>query len=211
MIKLVWRPSVNAALRRIAVTMSLIVAAPVLAAPQAGQRKPQSDRKTQTVKQARIPAPAVQPVVTPSPAAMADTTSQAVMTPPATNPMSSGAARQDVAPVNPYLAGWFRSTSVSELPNLAAQQLGTSAQWAIRGVTGMTSLPGQLVDALPSIKRVFPTGGRELWVLNVKCPAEMLAGQYFFPANALRDAVNGLLGTLNESQLLMFDIQLVCT
>jgi len=110
--------------------------------------------------------------------------------------------------VNPYLAGWFRPTPVSELPNLAAQQLVASAQWVIQGVT---SLPGQVVDTLPSIKRVFPTGGRELWVANVKCPAEMVAGQYFFPANALRDAVNGLLGTLNESQLLTFDIQLVCS
>lgn len=111
-------------------------------------------------------------------------------------------------PVNPYLAGWFRPTPASELPSLAAQQLDTSAQWAVKSVT---NLPGQLAKALPSIKRVFPTGGRELWVVSAKCPVEMMTGQSFSPADALRDVVNGLLETLNETQLLKFDIQLVCS
>lgn len=222
----------NAALRGIAIAVSLAVASPVMAAPQEGQRKSISDRKAQTGKQARKPAPvarikapddtapepgtpvepapAVNPSLTLPVAAMVDTQSHAVVTsPPTTHVPSEAPPMRQAGPsaVNPYLAGWFRPTPVTELPNLAAQQLGANAQWAMRSVT---SLPGQVVDALPSIKRVFPTGGRELWVANVKCPAEMVTGQYFFPANALRDVVNGLLGTLNESRLLTFDIQLVC-
>lgn len=232
MIRALRRHSVDAALRGIAIAISLVVAAPVLAAPQTGQRKPLADRKAQTAKQARkpaavagpkapmvaapargtskTPASAVQRGVPPPAAAMADRTAPAVTALPGTNRMPAEAAGKDTVapPVNPYLAGWFRPTPVSELPSLAAWQLGTSAQWAIKSVT---SLPSQLADALPSIKRVFPTGGRELWVVNAKCPAEMATGQYFFPANALRDAVNGLLGTLNETQLLKFDIQLVCS
>lgn len=112
------------------------------------------------------------------------------------------------APVNPYLAGWFKPTPPSELPALAAQQVGVSAQWVLQNLIG---LPNQVLGALPSIKRVYPTGGRELWVVSMKCPAEMVTGQYFLPANALRDAVNGLLGMLNDSQLFAFDIQLVCS
>lgn len=232
MIRAPRRPSVDAAWRGIAIAISLIIAAPVLAAPQAGQRKPVTDGKAKTVKQARkpasvagpkaptvavpaldtskTPASVVQPDVPPPVAAMADTTAPAVTAFPQTKPMPADAARENTVapPVNPYLAGWFRPTPVSELPSLAAQQLGTSAQWAVKSVT---SLPGQLAEALPSIKRVFPTGGRELWVVSAKCPAEMATGQSFLPANALRDVVNGLLGTLNETQLLKFDIQLVCS
>ncbi|MGQ9686272.1 MAG: hypothetical protein ACUVT2_08215 [Thiobacillaceae bacterium] len=212
--------------------MSLIVAAPVLAAPQVGQRETVVDRKALTVKKTRkpaavarskafdamaqapaipeTPASAVRASVPPPAAMVTDRAAPAVMTSPQTNAIPAVAAGENsvVPPVNPYLAGWYRPTLVSELPNLAAQQLGTSAQWAVKSVT---NLPGQLAEALPSIKRVFPTGGRELWVVNAKCPAEIATGQSFLPANALREVVNGLLGTLNETQLLKFDIQLVCS
>lgn len=222
----------NAGLRGGAIVVSLTLALPVVAAPQGGQHKSAAVSKAQAGKQVRKPAtqartqvsgpgthepgkavappPVVTPGVTPPVAAKSDMTATAAVTTPPTTPMPSEVAREHVAPpsVNPYLAGWFRPTPVSELPNLAAQQLGANAQWAIQSVT---TFPGKVVEALPSIKRVFPTGGRELWVVNAKCPAEMVTGQYFFPANALRDAVNGLLGTLNESQLLTFDIQLVCS
>ncbi|MCX7672587.1 MAG: hypothetical protein N2Z63_03155 [Thiobacillaceae bacterium] len=109
---------------------------------------------------------------------------------------------------NPYLAGWFTPTPAAELPRIAARQLQDNAQWTYDHVL---TLPGKLVDTLPRIKRVFPTGGRELWVANIRCPAEMATGQYLLPANALRDMVNGLLERLNESRLLAFDIQLVCS
>lgn len=230
MIRALRCPSMDAALR--AIVISLVIAAPVLAAPQTGQRETVVDRKALTVKKTRkpasvagpkaptvaapargtskTPASAVQPSVPPPAATMADTTAAAVMTSPQRNTMPAEATGENTVapPVNPYLAGWFRPTPASELPSLAAQQLGTSAQWAVKSVT---SLPGQLVEALPSIKRVFPTGGRELWVVSAKCPVEMMTGQSFSPADALRDVVNGLLETLNETQLLKFDIQLVCS
>lgn len=224
------RPSVNAGMRCIAIAVSLVIALPVLAASEGGQRKAVADRKAQAGKPVRAPAahartrapdvtahekttgpaPAVIPGVTPPVAAVADTIATAAVSSPTLMPLPSEVARENAAapPVNPYLAGWFRPTPASELPNLAARQLAANTQWAIESVT---TLPGKVVDALPSIKRVFPTGGRELWVVNAKCPAEMVTGQYFFPANALRDAVNGLLGTLNEYQVLTFDIQLVCS
>lgn len=232
MIRAIRRPSVNSALRGIAIAMSLIAPAPVLAALQVGQHETVVDRKALTVKKTRkpaalarskaldataqapsipeIPASAVRASVPPPAAVVTDRSAPAVMTSPQTNAFPAGAAGENsvVPPVNPYLAGWYRPTLVSELPNLAAQQLGTSAQWAVKSVTG---LPGRLVEVLPSIKRVFPTGGRELWVVSAKCPAEMMTGQYFSPADALRDVVNGLLETLNETQLLKFDIQLVCS
>ncbi len=109
---------------------------------------------------------------------------------------------------NPYLAGWFRPTPPEQVPELAARQLGANAAYAWHSIV---TLPAKVVDALPSIKRVFPTGERELWVANLRCPAEMATGQYYLPANALREAVNGLLQQLNESRLLPFDIQLVCS
>lgn len=129
--------------------------------------------------------------------------------PPVPEPDPQPSATAPAVPAaNPYLAGWFRPTPSAELPQLAARQLASNAQWIYASVV---SLPGKVVDSLPSVKRVFPTGGRELWVANIKCPAEMVAGQYFIPANALRDAVNGVLGTINELRLLAFDIQLVCS
>jgi hypothetical protein len=223
----------NAVLLGTAIAVSVAIASPGMAAPQEGQRKSISERRAQTDRPARKPAtakrtqapdavapmmgtidepaPAVKPIDTPSVAAMVETQAPAVVTapPPTHKPGEAPPPVHAVPPAaNPYLVGWFKPTPASELPKLAAQQLGTSMQWAIQSVTG---LPGQVVDALPKIKRVFPTGGRELWVANMKCPAEMVTGQYFFPANALRDTVNGLLGTLNESRLLAFDIQLVCS
>lgn len=232
LIRALRRPGANAGLRGVAIAVSLAIALPVLAAAQGGERKSVVANKAQAGKQVRKSAvqarahapvatahgtakaseavPAAESSVTLPLAAQVDTTATIAVTPPPTAPTHSKAAREDAAPpiVNPYLAGWFRPTPVAELPNLAAQQFGTHAQWAIQSVTGV---PGQVVAALPSIKRVFPTGGRELWVVNAKCPAEMVTGQYFFPANAVRDVVNGLLGTLNASQLLTFDIQLVCS
>ncbi len=231
-IRALRRPLVRAAWRGLAVALTLCVTAPVQAASAVAPRKPasivkaHSDKKvrrvepraqsvTPAVKSAesappRAPSAASTPMVMPPVAATPDTQPLAVLTPPPGNPLSAEAATQQTphAPENPYLAGWFRPTPASELPNLAAQQIGASTQWVVNGVK---NLPGQVIDALPKIKRVFPTGARELWVVSMKCPAEMVTGQYFLPADAMRDVVNGLLGTLNESRMLTFDIQLVCS
>ncbi len=233
-----WRSRLSTGLQGIAIAVSLIIAASALAAPQAEQRKSVADRKAQAGRQVSKPAtlvrtqspgataqrtgpdgetasrakPAVAPPVSvraetaPAPAA---TSPAAAISLPATPTHGEAALGNTHAPtVNPYLAGWFTPTPVSEIPNLAVQQLNVSAQWAIQSVT---TLPGKVVDLLPSIKRVFPTGGRELWVVNGKCPVEMVTGQYLLPANVVRDAISGLLETINESRLLAFDIQLVCS
>lgn len=216
----------------LALVLCLIL--PGHAAQQSSPRKPGAERQTKTAQATRVVAPmrasqtsptlsSSSPALEPAPAA----TDPASPVPPAVTPVaaenpSSGASAASPVPVagpapspsaaapatNPYLAGWYVPTSVNELPRLAAQQLSASVRWTYATVVG---LPGNVVEALPKIRRVFPTGGRELWVANLKCPAEMVTGQYFFPANALRDAVNGLLGTINEMRLFNFDIQLVCS
>lgn len=229
-IRMLGRYNVNACVRGIATAALLAMAVPVMAAASDGQRKGVTEKRTQAAKPVRKAAsqttaptasapeqgrlneavPVPPPTIPPSAAALNETASVAAVpaVPKAGEANAASTANAAVPAENPYLAGWFRPTPVSELPKLAAQQLGANAQWAIQSVT---TFPGKVAEALPSIKRVFPTGGRELWVANVKCPAEMVTGQYFFPANAVRDVVNGLLGTLNESQLLTFDIQLVCS
>lgn len=121
---------------------------------------------------------------------------------------AAAAAVPAAYPVNPYLSGWYRPVPAAALPAMALGQLNYNARYVSDSVS---AIPGKLADALPSIKTVHPTGGRDLVVANLKCPAEMITGQYFIPANAMREGVNGLFGKLNETQLLKFDIQLVCS
>lgn len=224
-------------LSRLLLALALCLVLPSHAAPQSPPRKASADKQAKPAKAKRtavpkavtstpvparpeaasagpaLPTPRPAPPVvvaaptSPAPAAPAALATGATPSPAGTT--ASGTATVVTAPAtNPYLAGWYVPTPVNDLPRLAAQQLTVSAQWTYANVI---NLPGNLIDALPRIKRVFPTGGRELWVVNLKCPAEMLTGQYFLPANALRDAVNGLLVAINEMRLLKFDIQLVCS
>ncbi len=144
-----------------------------------------------------VPAQAMAPATAALPAAPA---------PAVAAPQAAPAARPQGG--NPYLAGWYRPTPVAVLPAMAVGQLAQNARYVSDSVT---SLPGKLSDALPRIKTVHPTGGRDLVVASLKCPAEMVTGQYFMPANALREGVSGLLSRLNETQWLKFDIQLVCS
>ena len=109
---------------------------------------------------------------------------------------------------NPYLAGWYRPVPATALPAMAIQQLNDNARYVSEAVT---SIPAKLADALPTIKTVHPTGSRDLVVASLKCPAEMMMGRSLAPADLLREGVNGLLAKLNESRLLRFDIQLVCS
>jgi len=159
-----------------------------------------------------MPAAAGVAIPTPTPALAAAapvvvaTVPVAAPTVPAVAPAASAApAAQSV---NPYLAGWYRPVPAVVLPVMAMGQINYSARYVSDRVT---SLPSKLADALPSIKTVHPTGGRDLVVVNLKCPVETMTGQYMLPANAMREGVNGLLSKLNETQLLNFDIQLVCS
>jgi len=165
-----------------------------------------------------VSQPAVQPVVTAPtqvlPPAAAVAKPAAVITATAV-PAVGVVAAPVVAPaapaaqtVNPYLTGWYRPIPAAALPAVAVGQLNYTARYVSDRVT---SIPSKLADALPIIKTVHPTGGRDLVVANLKCPVEMMAGQYMLPANAMREGVNGLLSKLNETQLLKFDIQLVCS
>lgn len=161
---------------------------PVMAAPQVAERA--------TPIQPGMAAAATPVAVAPS-AAVA-----AVATPAAAAPVPAA------APQNPYLAGWYRPVPAAALPAMAVGQLNDNARYVSDAVT---SIPAKVADALPSIKTVHPTGGRDLVVANLKCPVEMVTGQYFIPANAMREGINGLFNKLNDSQLLKFDIQLVCS
>lgn len=234
------KPATHTGVGLLVMALSLTLAAPVLAAPSATKagvtvskhktvratsHRPQLTKKASAApaalggnKLAATPAPMV---AVSKPAVIAPTqvlpTAAVVAVPAAAlaatpSPALAVAAAPVVAPaapaVNPYLAGWYRPIPAAALPAAALGQLNYNARYVSDSVT---SIPGKLADALPSIKTVHPTGGRDLVVANLKCPVEMMTGQNMLPANALREGVNGLLSKLNETQLLKFDIQLVCS
>ncbi|MFN3593122.1 MAG: hypothetical protein ACK4TK_00370 [Thiobacillaceae bacterium] len=225
--------------RLLAAALSLALTVPVLAATRVGKNEATTNKKpvvkaklksapltqrgaaTPTMSRPAvasvppgvipgIPQPSLQVTpVQPSPAA------QAAPAPAARAPVMAGTAiAPAAAPLpaaatqNPYLAGWYRPVPVAALPAMAVGQLNENARYVS---DALTSIPAKVADALPSIKTVHPTGGRDLVVANLKCPAEMVTGQYLGPANAMREGINGALNKLNDSQLLKFDIQLVCS
>lgn len=221
--------------------LSMAMAVPVLAANPAGKTPSAAGRKSVVQAKTRPLPAAAQVAVTSAPAvpkAAAEAMQPSIVTPVATpaerGPTVPSAAAVMAAPVavvqapalaavaisaaaapgpaaapqNPYLAGWYRPVPAAALPAMAVGQLNYNARYVSDAVT---SIPAKVVDALPSIKTVHPTGGRDLVVANLKCPAEMITGQYFIPANAMREGINGLFNRLNDSQLLKFDIQLVCS
>lgn len=224
--------------RLLAAWLCMSVATPILAAHPAGKARPVASHKA--VHQAKtmpaaaqvaassapiapkaaakamqkgpvtaVATPAEQGQTVPS-AAAATATPVAVVQAPAVAAMAIPAAAAPApapAPQNTYLAGWYRPVPAAALPAMAIEQLGDNARYVSDAVT---SIPTKLAEAMPRIKTVHPTGGRDLVVASLKCPVEMMTGQYLTPANALREGINGLLGRLNDSQLLEFDIQLVC-
>lgn len=226
--------------RYLAALLSMAMTVPVLAANPAGKTRLAASQKAVVPAKAK-PAPAVMAAVTSAPTvsraaaeaqqpsplttvAMAaerrptvPTTAAAVAAPvavvqaPTVAAVAIPAAAAPVpaaAPQNPYLAGWYRPVPAAALPAMVVGQLNDNARYVSDVVT---SIPAKVAEALPRIKTVRPTGGRDLLVASLKCPAEMITGQYFIPANALREGINGLFNKLNDSQLLKFDIQLVCS
>lgn len=236
------KPAAHAGVSLLSLTLSLTLAAPVLAASaatktaataskhkttNAKKQKLQLTKKAPTASTAGAgdtpaarPTPVVavsQPTLQPAvaapaqalPAVAAAVTPAAVIAVPTVAPAPVAAPAAPAAQmVNPYLAGWYRPIPAAALPAVAVAQLNYSARYVSDSVT---SIPGKLADALPSIKTVHPTVGRDLVVANLKCPVEMVTGQYMLPANAMREGVNGLFSRLNDTQLLKFDIQLVCS
>lgn len=225
----------------LAALLSVALAVPVLAAHPAGKTRSAPTQKSMVQAKTKPAPAAPLVAVTPAPIvpkaaaeAMQPSPVTAVTTPAERGPTTASAAAAmatrvamvqapavaavavpataapvpAAAPPNPYLAGWYRPVPAAALPAMAVGQLNYNARYVSDAVT---SIPAKVADALPSIKTVHPTGGRDLVVANLKCPAEMLTGQYFIPANAMREGINGLFNRLNDSQLLKFDIQLVCS
>ncbi len=246
------KPAAQTGIRLLAMVLSLMLAAPVLAAttatktgakasktatakakgerPRALKKAPAAAKAVTVGKAAAVPAPPAQvgqppaqaaalaptpalppaaAVVMPAAAALPPAPPQAVAVAPVAIAAPAAATAAPAAPrVNPYLAGWYRPIPAAAVPTAAVAQINYNARYVSDSVT---SIPARLADALPSIKTVHPTGGRDLVVANLRCPVEMMTGQYMLPANAMREGVNGLFNRLNESQLLKFDIQLVCS
>lgn len=193
----------------VALALSLTLAAPADAASKEPQKAASTGEKKAPRAQAMKPAPTRK-------AALSEAVPVRLTVEQVTVEQAAPSAPAGTVPVvdvpavtsNPYLAGWFRPTEVSALPALFVNQMNSNAQYVVQSVA---AIPEKLTSALPSFKTVHPTGGRDLLVANVKCPAEMVTGQYLLPTNLLREGVNGLLEKLNESRLLAFDIQLVCS
>lgn len=227
--------------RLLAALFSMVLAVPVLAANPAGKTPSAASQKSMVRTKTKPAPAAAQVVVTSAPtvprataAAMQPSPVTTVATPAERGPSVPPTAAAMAAPVavvqapavaavavpapaapvpaaatqNPYLASWYRPVPVAALPAMAVGQLNENARYVS---DALTSILAKVADALPSIKTVHPTGGRDLVVVNLKCPVEMITGQYFIPANAMREGINGALNKLNDSQLLKFDIQLVCS
>jgi hypothetical protein len=75
----------------------------------------------------------------------------------------------------------------------------------------ITSRSSHIIDGLPSIKKVYPTGEKPLLVINLKCPAEVLVGESFAIPNVMRSALNMVFLGIADTNLLSFNIQVVCS
>jgi len=70
-------------------------------------------------------------------------------------------------------------------------------------------LPSADISILPSIKKVYPTGEKPLYVLTFKCPTELI-GITPLPTKALRWLITSGMEALNSTDLLPFNMQQVC-
>jgi len=74
------------------------------------------------------------------------------------------------------------------------------------------AVPAQVVkDRLPSIKTVHVVEGRDVKVVVLKCPVEIIIGKDLPPADLIRRGLNGIFDLVNEKELLSFDVQFVCS
>lgn len=107
--------------------------------------------------------------------------------------------------INPYLANSVALNQVSSLdsagPDLS-QVLGD-----IRSI--LPSLPPPDQAILPTVKKVYPTGEKPLYVLTFKCPTELI-GITPIPTKALHWLVSSGMDAINSTDLLPFNMQQVC-
>lgn len=73
----------------------------------------------------------------------------------------------------------------------------------------LPSLPTSDMAILPTLKKVYPTGEKPLYVLTFKCPTEVV-GITPIPTKALHWLVTAGMDAVNATDLLPFNMQQVC-
>lgn len=168
--------------------------------------KPKKAKKVARKTRAPRPAAPVAAAATvPVLAAQAQAAS-ATQPEPATAPLpgvSVAAPAQATPYVNPYLA--YQPQAVA-LPNPVQNinQLFNTLKLA------MPILPNNGQAILPVIKTVYPTGEKPLVVITFKCPTELI-GVTPLPTKALHELVNTGMDAINNTNVLSFNLQQVCS
>jgi hypothetical protein len=186
--------SVVAAAPHANVVASAPVSAPVPAAPLTLALS-QSLTQTPPVK-----APETAPAKAPE--AVAIKPVQA-LTPPAPAPLP-----YQPAP-NPYLMHSYAYSQTTTIANpLEGMSLTlTDFKQFLPSLPSMPSLAD--ISILPTLKKVYPTGEKPLYVLTFKCPTEVI-GITPIPTKALHWLVTAGMDAINASDLLPFNMQQVC-
>ncbi len=78
-------------------------------------------------------------------------------------------------------------------------------------IISMSGYPERLLERLPSIKTVYPTGEKPMTVINLKCPVEVIIGETMTAPNAVRSGLNGLFDKLDETNIFPVRMQFVCS
>jgi hypothetical protein len=111
---------------------------------------------------------------------------------------------------NPYLLGYVRTSpeTIIAIPLLVAIRADGSLTNFLRSIE---NYPARVVDRLPSVKTVYPTGSKAMKVISLACPAEVVTGSHFAPFDALRTAGNKVFEGINSANVFPHDLMLVCT
>lgn len=110
---------------------------------------------------------------------------------------------------NPYLMNSYAYNQAATLSNpLEGMSLTlTDISQFLPSLPSMPSLAD--VSILPTLKKVYPTGEKPLYVLTFKCPTEVI-GITPIPTKALHWLVTAGMDALNATDLLPFNMQQVC-
>ena len=68
----------------------------------------------------------------------------------------------------------------------------------------------RIAHALPHIQ-VFATGGRPVVVISLRMPCEVITGTRSPPADVIRWVLNTAASLVNESSVVGFDVEIVCS
>lgn len=204
------RPAVAAATT--AAVIAPAAPAPVGYVPRASSFNayaPASAQPVPTAFAARAPviaayAPAPAPAVAAAPAKAAEPvtpwTPSASPARPVGNPYLVNSVAYNQTGMTPFQTGMAPFNPVDGLGQLFND---------LRSYLPEPHLPSADISILPSIKKVFPTGEKPLYVLTFKCPTELI-GITPLPTKALRWLLSSGMDALNSSDLLPFNMQQVC-